>query len=277
MKRTRQAWVAAACVVLGVVAVPLATAWACTSLATLSITPASATSGQLVTAAGTRFGTGVSNSPVEVRWNTADGPLLATVVPNGTGTINFTFKAPDGAPGYYTVIAIQKDSAGLPVRGTPARATVALNNPAPQDIAGAGGATTMDQQAAMEAPAAVAFTATAPPVAVETQQPVTAEAPAAPAPVQVQGAAPQAAAPVVSAEASSTARPVAVAPSQPLPPIPPADARAADVVAPASSGSFLSGPGMALVMVGAVSLFAAALLALVVPRRGRPAVRRVHR
>ncbi|HET7487055.1 MAG TPA: hypothetical protein VFJ85_03945 [Acidimicrobiales bacterium] len=276
MNRTRQAWVAAACVVLGLVAVPLAAAWACTSLATLSITPAAGNSGQLVSGVGARFGAADKNSPVEVHWNTADGPLLATVVPGVNGAISFSFTAPDGAPGYYTVIAVQKTPAGLPVSGTPARATFALNNPAPQDINGAGGATTVDQQAAINAPASVAFAATAPPVAETTQQaPVAAVAHGtpAPAPVQVRPATPQ----VAPAPAAPSTPQVIVAPAKPLPPIPPSGARAADVVAPASAGSFLSGPGLALVMIGAVSLIAAALLALVVPRRGRPAVRRAHR
>lgn len=265
MKSTKKVWAAAACTVAGVVVLPLAAAWACTSLATLSINPQAGTSGQTVTATGARFSSTASGaSPVEIRWNSSTGPLLATVAPSASGTINFSFVAPAGDAGYYTVIASQKTATGAPVSGTPARATFALNSPAAQVIPGSGGAVTVDQQASIEAPPSVAFAA---------QLPAVQEAPAAPAvasspakPVATNAAAAPAAAPV---------RPVAVAPAQPLAPIAPSDARSADVLAPRTSGSFLGGPGLALVLIGAVALAVAAVAAAVAPKRSvRYATRR---
>lgn len=260
MNSTKRVWAAAAATIAGVVVLPLAAAFACTQLATLSVTPQAGMSGQTVTAVGNGFRAGTANPPVEIRWNSSTGPLLATVAPSANGTINFSFVAPAGDPGHYTLIASQMTAAGIPANGTPARATFALNNPPAASIAGAGGATTVDQQAAINAPAPVAFQAIAP---------VTEPAPAA-APVEASPAATPAAAtqaPAAPAAAAPAARPVAVAPAEPLAPIAPSDARSRDILAPGGADSFLGGPGLALVLVGALALAVAAVVAVVAPRR----------
>lgn len=138
----------------------MAAAWACTALATLEVTPAAGTSGQQVEGKGSGFkgGTfaGATPQQVEVRWQSKDGPVVANVLPTPSGNIKFNFTLPEGAPGYYTVIASQKDPSGKETGGGPARATVALNNPPKPANAGAGDAATIDQHTAgAEAPSGV--------------------------------------------------------------------------------------------------------------------------
>lgn len=54
----------------------------------------------------------LSPNDVVVRWNGADGPVLAraTAADFERGALNFS--VPDVAPGYYTVTAVQKDGVG---------------------------------------------------------------------------------------------------------------------------------------------------------------------
>lgn len=77
-------------------------AWACTTQAWLgSIAPGSGPAGTRATVTGTRFAPG----PVEIRWNTNGGPLLATA----TGPdFDVAVTIPSASPDVYSVIAISR-------------------------------------------------------------------------------------------------------------------------------------------------------------------------
>lgn len=170
--------IAAASTLIGILLVgSMAAAWACTALATLEVTPAAGVSGQKVNGQGYGFhgGTfvGATPQPVQIRWKAMDGPVLASVLPTPSGNIKFDFTLPQGEPGYYTVIATQKDPSGKEIGGGPARATVALNNPPKPAIPGADEANTVDQQTAgADAPSGVVHHA-----APSAKAPATAETP----------------------------------------------------------------------------------------------------
>ena len=114
------ATVAVATVVFGMAA------WACTNLATLNLSASAGKAGDAVTVTGSSFrvarGTAVTD-PVLLHWNGAEGPVLATVVPDKAGNISATFNVPEGQPGYYVLVATQKDAKGVDAYGTPARAS----------------------------------------------------------------------------------------------------------------------------------------------------------
>lgn len=98
---------------------------ACTSLASLNLTPPSGPGGTQITITGSSFNTVSSGStPVAIHLNSASGPLLATVTPDASGAIGpVAVTIPAGLqPGSYTVIASQTDqSTGQASFGTPAR------------------------------------------------------------------------------------------------------------------------------------------------------------
>lgn len=106
-------------------ALGLTAASACTSLASLNLTPPSGPGGTSITITGSSFNTVSSgSSPVAIHLNSAAGPLLATVTPDASGAIGpvaVTIPA-NLQPGSYTVIASQTDqSNGQASFGTPAR------------------------------------------------------------------------------------------------------------------------------------------------------------
>lgn len=243
------------------VVLPMAAAWACTSLATLKLTPEAAATGATVIADGYGFASpkttaGQPNgNPVEVHFATSDGPLLAKVIPSDNrGTVKFSFKAPEGAAGQYTIIATQtyapgSANAGQTVPGTPARATLALNGAKAQSVAGASGATTLEEQAAgFQRPPSVVIN------------------PATGAPAQAAALDQQAPAAQQAAQAQIPTRR-----AERLPAISPAGSRAKDILAPATRGqSVLGQAGLMLAVAGAVALFAAAMAATAfAPRRAR--------
>ena len=118
--------VAGATVVFGMAA------WACTNLATLNLSAAAGKAGDTVTVTGSSFrvakAPAVSDSVV-LHWNGADGPVLASVVPDKAGNISATFSVPEGQPGYYVLVATQKDAKGVDAYGTPARASFQILGP----------------------------------------------------------------------------------------------------------------------------------------------------
>src|SRR5207248_9606122 len=95
--------------------------------------------GDSITIVGTSFpvprAAGATPTSVVIRWSSSDGPLLATVVPDRTGTISTTFTVPPSAPGNVVILALQRraiidpDAPEAPPKqfvdepGTPARAT----------------------------------------------------------------------------------------------------------------------------------------------------------
>lgn len=123
-------WLPAVLLVLGV---GLSPAFACAPQPLISLDPrASSGSGAAVGLDGLRFSVG----PVEVRWNTVDGPLLATA----TGPdFHADVRIPEAPPGLYALVVLSRgadgsvgllsrasfevtDGSGLPAT-TPARAT----------------------------------------------------------------------------------------------------------------------------------------------------------
>jgi len=123
-------------------------AFACTNLATLNLSSSMGKPGDVITATGSGFlasadempmdgmvmemGAGspmmgttaglAVRSPVLVRWNGPDGPVLSDAIPDRSGTISVVFTIPETQSGQYTVLAVQKNPQGYDVYGTPARA-----------------------------------------------------------------------------------------------------------------------------------------------------------
>lgn len=105
-----------------------AAALACTNIATCNISDSSGRPGDRITITGSSFGNsspaGRRTSeplPVRIRWNGADGPVLAEVLPDGAGNISAAITIPDVNPGRYVIFAVQQDRDGYHMYGTPAR------------------------------------------------------------------------------------------------------------------------------------------------------------
>lgn len=100
-----------------------AAAFACTNLATLSLSSNAGKSGDVVTVTGSsyRMPSGVTTG-VQLRWNALDGPVLAEAVPDKVGNISASITIPQAAPDTYVVIAVLKDARGNDTSGTPSRA-----------------------------------------------------------------------------------------------------------------------------------------------------------
>ena len=168
-------------VVLGAVAAPVvgaSLAYACTSLATLSLNPNSGTEGQTVTVTGRGFAQhdpadARTGQPVEIRFDSVRTPLLATAAPGADGTFTAQIRVPQAPTGDHVIVATQNRADGRPASGTPARQSftvvaapkaVANNSPsAPTQATG--------QPAAPAAPAQIgalpAGAGTAAPAAIE--------------------------------------------------------------------------------------------------------------
>ncbi|MGH9266670.1 MAG: hypothetical protein ACRD0D_00660 [Acidimicrobiales bacterium] len=110
-----------------------AVAFACTNLATLNLSSATGKVGDSIVLTGSSFSVNSSNvansTPVVVSWNGANGPVLATVTPDKGGNISAPFSIPEGAPGYYVIVATQKNASGVDAYGTPARASFQILGP----------------------------------------------------------------------------------------------------------------------------------------------------
>ena len=123
--------VAVAAVVVG------AAASACTNLATLNLSSTAGKAGDTVTVTGSSFAVGRGDAPtlpVQLRWNGVNGMVLAEAVPDRAGNISTTFTVPEGAPGYYVLVATQKDARGVDTYGTPARASYQILGPSGQSV-----------------------------------------------------------------------------------------------------------------------------------------------
>jgi len=108
------------------------TAWACGVLATLKVSSSSGTPGQQLTATGRNYSAAGNASPVQIRWNSRNGPVLQNATPDTAGNINTTFNVPANAsPGWYVVMATQTVG-GVPKSGTPGRTTVRVEGAAAQ-------------------------------------------------------------------------------------------------------------------------------------------------
>ena len=115
----------------------VSTSSACASLALIEVTPSVVKAGQEVSWKGTFF---IKDEPVQVRWNSLDGPVLATATPpsadNGLhGNWRFvegTMTIPaDLRPGTYMVLATQNPVKGNSTWGIPARTVVQVSDGSP--------------------------------------------------------------------------------------------------------------------------------------------------
>ncbi|HTJ74106.1 MAG TPA: hypothetical protein VL337_01970 [Acidimicrobiales bacterium] len=134
LKKKATLAVATAAAVLVVVA---AGAFACTNLATLNLSSTAGKAGDTVTVTGTSFAVardGGPSLPVVLHWNGVDGAVLAQAVPDSAGNISATFTVPDGLPGYYVLVATQRDAKGVDTYGTPARASYQILGPNGQSV-----------------------------------------------------------------------------------------------------------------------------------------------
>ncbi len=114
-----------------------AAAFACTNLATLNLSSTAGKAGDVVTVTGSSFAVGRGDAatlPVQLRWNGVDGMVLAEATPDRAGNISATFTVPDGMPGYYVLVATQKDARGIDTYGTPARASYQILGPNGQSV-----------------------------------------------------------------------------------------------------------------------------------------------
>ena len=104
-----------------------AAAFACTNLATLNLSSTAGKAGDQVTVTGSSFRVNSANlaasDAVVLRWNGTEGTELARVQPDKAGNISASFAIPEGQPGYYVIVATQKDAKGVDAYGTPARAS----------------------------------------------------------------------------------------------------------------------------------------------------------
>ena len=126
------------------------TAFACTNLATINLSSTMGKPGDAITVTGTGFLASADEmpmdgmvmdmssmpatnmavrSPVVLRWNGPDGPVLSEAIPDRSGTISVLFSIPETQAGQYTVVAVQKNPQGYDVYGTPARAPLQVIGP----------------------------------------------------------------------------------------------------------------------------------------------------
>ncbi len=114
-----------------------AAAFACTNLATLNLSSTAGKAGDVVTVTGSSFSVPRDGSPalpVQLRWNGVNGTVLAETTPDRAGNISATFTVPDGMPGYYVLVATQRDAKGIDTYGTPARASYQILGPNGQSV-----------------------------------------------------------------------------------------------------------------------------------------------
>lgn len=130
LKKKGQAFFGTAIVAMAFTAVA---AMACTNLATLNLSASSGSVGDTITVTGSSFSVPRSAGdpvvPVVLNWNGADGPMLAEATPDSAGNISASFSVPEGQPGYYVIVATQKNAEGVDQYGTPARASYQILGP----------------------------------------------------------------------------------------------------------------------------------------------------
>lgn len=123
------------------VLVGISGAFACTNLATLLPSTDTARPGERVTILGASFRVSrvadQPTPPVQLRWETVDGPVLATAVPDHIGAISVTIDVPEAPAGHAIIVATQQrevvgaDSQVHLVHevGTPARTSIRILAP----------------------------------------------------------------------------------------------------------------------------------------------------
>ncbi len=115
-----------------------AAAFACTNLATLNLSSSAGQAGDTVTVTGSSFRVNArdvaASDAVVLHWNGVDGAVLAETKPDKAGNISATFTVPEGQPGYYVIVATQRDAKGVDAYGTPARASYQILGPNGQSV-----------------------------------------------------------------------------------------------------------------------------------------------
>ena len=118
-----------------------AVAYACTNLATLNLSTSTGRPGSQVTVTGSAFGAicvcgpQMPPTPVTIRWGGIQGQVLVEVTPDRPGTLSAAFTVPDAKPGYYVIVATQRDAnTGIDTYGTPARATFEILGPRGESV-----------------------------------------------------------------------------------------------------------------------------------------------
>src|ERR671917_49086 len=111
-------WAIDALGAVSAVMVASAAAWACVSGPAVNLSTVNAKPGQEIQLTGTNFS---KPDPVTVRWNSLDGPIVATLDRPASGNIGGNFPVPaDAKAGNYVLIVTQSDAAGkltqMPVR-----------------------------------------------------------------------------------------------------------------------------------------------------------------
>lgn len=109
-------------------------AFACQSLATLTLTVKSGPSGTQTHASGGNYSSSPSSSPVVIHLDTRTGPVLWSSG-GPTSTVNADF-AVNGPAAYHALVATQYTSSGAPVAGTPGRASFNITSGAAADVTG---------------------------------------------------------------------------------------------------------------------------------------------
>ena len=98
-------WLGLSVVAVTLVAV-VSTAWACSPSASIGVQPNSGPAASVATVAGQGF---LAGKPVEIRWNSVSGPVLA----ERTGpTFSAQVSVPATAPGYYYFVALARNDDG---------------------------------------------------------------------------------------------------------------------------------------------------------------------
>lgn len=105
-------------------------------LAALEVTPKTGRPGATLEVRGERFSAAADAGEVHLRWDEADGPVMATVSPDPSGEFTTTVSTPgDAEEGFHMLVATQRiagdDGEMEAVFGTPARASVTLHEPGP--------------------------------------------------------------------------------------------------------------------------------------------------
>ena len=132
-------WYGVAGVIVGGILFPVAVAWACLPVASLTSNTAQAQPGSQVTVTGSEFG----SNPVDVHFNALTGPVLATLTPDSNGNFSGAVTIPsDAAPGSAVLVATEAAATAKGPKGSspgvPARALIQVVGPGGAPLAPAG-------------------------------------------------------------------------------------------------------------------------------------------
>lgn len=112
--QTQARWtIVFATVLAGVALSVAAVAYACTPGSSVTLDQEAGVAGSNVDGAAEGFNSGAVAQPVEIRFNSLDGPVVWSGVPNSAGKVLFSFRVPEVEPGTYTVVATQSPGAGV--------------------------------------------------------------------------------------------------------------------------------------------------------------------